>query len=198
MSNRRTWIWITVAVVILGILFAIRYANMGGVNRSATQAPIRAPLAPGQPAPEFTAATNQGYFDLAKTNKPVLLEVFATWCPHCQRETAVLDRLYRQYKNRVDFVGVSGSDKAMDGQSPASEQDVLNFAATLHAQYPLAYDGSLDIARKYLQGGFPTLVVIDRNKKVSYISSGETSYTELNAAIEKASTTLGHGSTGSP
>jgi thiol-disulfide isomerase/thioredoxin len=184
--NRRLWIWITVAVIIVGILFAIRYANMGGVNRNVTQAPVIGGAQQGGRAPEFAAATDHGYFDLAKTAKPVFLEVFATWCPHCQRETAVIDRLYQQYKSRVDFVGVSGSDRGMDGQSAASEQDVLNFATQLHAQYPLAYDGSLDVAHKYLQGGFPTLVVIDRNKTITYLSSGETSYAELNSAIQKA------------
>jgi thiol-disulfide isomerase/thioredoxin len=184
MNVRRFLIWATVIIVIAGILFAIRYAN-SGVNRNATQAPVIGLAQLGQKAPQFSAATDRGYFDLAKTTKPVFLEVFATWCPHCQRETAVIDRLYRQYKDRVAFVGVSGSTTAMDGSSPSSEQDVLNFAKAQHAEYPLAYDGSLDIAHKYLQGGFPTLVVIARDKTITYISSGETSYAELDGAIQK-------------
>jgi thiol-disulfide isomerase/thioredoxin len=184
MNVRRILVWLTVAVVILGVLFAIRYANRG-VNRNATQAPVIGVAQVGQTAPHFTAATNQGYFDLAKTGKPVFLEVFATWCPHCQRETAIVDQLYRRYKGRVDFVGVSGSTTGMDGTSPSSEQDVLNFAARFHAQYPLAYDGSLEVAHKYLQGGFPTLVIIGRDKRITYLSSGETSYAELESAIQK-------------
>lgn len=185
MNDRRVWIGITVAVIVIGILVAIRYANTG-VQRSSTQAPIIGTAHLEQKAPEFTAATDQGYFDLAKTQKPVFLEIFATWCPHCQRETAIVDRLYQRYKGRVDFVGVSGSTTGMDGSSPASEQDVLNFATMFHAQYPLAYDGSLVVAHEYLQGGFPTLVVMNRNKTITYLSSGETSYKELNSAIQKA------------
>lgn len=183
MNDRRLWIGITVAVIVIGILVAIRYANTG-VQRSSTQAPIIGTAHLRQKAPEFTAATNQGYFDLAKTQKPVFLEIFATWCPHCQRETAIIDRLYRQYNGRVDFVGVSGSTTGMDGTSPSSEQDVLTYAKMFHAQYPLAYDGSLAVAHEYLQGGFPTLVVINRDKLITYLSSGETPYSELNAAIK--------------
>ncbi len=186
MNNRRIWIWATVLVVIVGIVVAVRYAYTGGVKSSATQSPVIATAQRGEKAPPFTAATDKGYFDLSKTNKPVFLEVFATWCPHCQRETAVIDQLYSKYKGQVDFVGVSGSNTGMDGQSPASEQDVLNFASQMHAQYPLAYDGSLDVAHRYLQGGFPTLVVIDKNKTISYITSGETSYAELDRAIHSA------------
>jgi cytochrome c biogenesis protein CcmG, thiol:disulfide interchange protein DsbE len=185
MKNRRVWIWVTIAVVIIGIAIAVRYANTGGVNKNVTQAPQVGVAQQGQKAPEFQTATNQGYFDLAKADRPVFLEVFATWCPHCQRETAVIDKLYNKYKNRVDFVAVSGHQTGMDGQTPSSELDVLNFAKKFHAQYPVAYDGSLDVAKKYLQGGFPTLVVINRDKTVSYITSGETPYSELNSAIQR-------------
>lgn len=186
--NRRILIWVTVVIIAVAAVLAWRYAGNGGVKQAASQSPVVGAAVKGQTAPQFSAATDQGYFDLAKSRKPVLLEVFATWCPHCQRESAVIDRLYQQYRGRVDFVGVSGDDRAMDGQSASSEQDVLNFAAATHAQYPLAYDASLQVAHEYLQGGFPTLVVIAKNKKVAYITSGETPYSELNAALSRVLT----------
>ncbi|HEV3154644.1 MAG TPA: TlpA disulfide reductase family protein [Candidatus Baltobacteraceae bacterium] len=186
MKNPRIWVWITIAVVIIGVALAIRFANSGGVSKQATRAPIQAPLKVGDTAPEFTAVTNQGYFDLAKTAKPVFLEVFATWCPHCQRETAIIDQLYQKYSTQVAFVAVTGSNTSMDGQGQSSEVDVLNFAQALHAKYPLAYDGSLAVANKYLQGGFPTLVIIGRDKKISFITSGETPFSELDSAIKAA------------
>ena len=186
MKNSRILLWISIIVIIAGVLIAIRYANTGGVQKSATQAPVLGTAKLGEKAPEFSAATNQGYFDLAKATVPVFLEVFATWCPHCQRETSVIDQLYKKYKGRVDFVAVTGSSVGMDHQSPASEQDTLTYAQQFHAQYPVAFDGSLDVAKEYLQGGYPTLVVIDRNKKVTYLSSGETSLAELDGAIKAA------------
>ena len=186
MKNPRITIWISAVVVIVGILIAIRYANTGGVQKSATQAPVLGTAKVGQTAPDFSAATDQGYFQLAKASSPVFLEVFATWCPHCQRETKIIDQLYEKYKGRVDFVAVTGSTVGMDHQSPSSEQDTLNFAQQFHAQYPVAFDGSLNVAKEYLQGGYPTLVVIDRKKKVSYLTSGETSFAELDNAIKSA------------
>lgn len=186
MKNSRMLLWITVAVVIVGVLIAIRYANSGGVQKSATQAPALSTAKLGEPAPEFAAATTQGYFDLAKAGKPVFLEVFATWCPHCQRETAIIDQLYQKYKDRMDFIAVTGSSVGMDHQSPSSEQDTLNFAQQFHAQYPVAFDGALSVAKQYLQGGYPTLVVIDSDKKITYLSSGETSFAELDNAFKSA------------
>ena len=186
MKNPRVWLWITMAVILAGVVAASLYARHGGVSNPASQAPVQASVRKGQKAPNFTAATDDGYFDLSKTDRPVFLEVFATWCPHCQRETSIIDNLYQRYKNQVAFVGVTGSNTSMDGQGQTSEQDVLNFVQTFHVQYPVAYDGSLDVEQKYLQGGFPTLVVINRDKTVSYVTSGETSYDELNAAIQKS------------
>jgi thiol-disulfide isomerase/thioredoxin len=174
------------AVAAIAIAAILWYAF--GASRqlkNASQAPIVGKAQVGQPAPEFAVATTSGPFDLKDADKPVFLEVFATWCPHCQRETAVIDRLFEKYKSRVHFVAVSGSDTGMDGTSAGSQVDVLNFAQRFNVRYPIAYDSSLGVAGSYLQGGFPTLVVIGKDKNVAYVNSGEISYGELASAIEK-------------
>src|SRR5579863_2562654 len=158
---------IVAAIIIAG--GAIAYYVFGPEHRrvqNASTSPVIGKAQVGQPAPDFVVATTSGLFDLSKTNKPVFLEVFATWCPHCQRETAVIDRLFRRYHASVDFVGVSGSDTAIDGTSASSELDVLKWRQRFNVQYPVAYDPLLNVANLYLQGGFPTLAVIGRDKRV--------------------------------
>ena len=186
MTQRRLAV-ITIALVALIVLGAIAWFVLHPSRQlqGASQAPIVGKAQVGQTAPEFEVSTTAGLFDLAKATKPVFLEVFATWCPHCQREASVVDRLYRAYRSRVDFVGVSGSDTAMDGTSESSQLDVLNFVQRFHVQYPVAYDPVLQVANLYLQGGFPTFAIIDANKKVAYLNSGELPYGELRAALEK-------------
>jgi thiol-disulfide isomerase/thioredoxin len=186
MSQRQVGI-LSIVVVALIAIVAVGWYFLNPSHRlsSASQAPTVGKAQAGQPAPEFAVATTNGLFDLKTAKNPVFLEVFATWCPHCQRETAVIDRLYRAYKTRVDFVGVSGSDTAIDGTSPASQLDVLNWVRRFNVQYPVAYDASLGVANSYLQGGFPTIAIIDRNKTVAYLNSGEISYNELLAALKK-------------
>jgi hypothetical protein len=97
----------------------------------------------------------------------------------------VVDSLFRKYRGTVDFVGVSGSDTAMDGTSASSEADVLQWVQRFHVSYPVAYDPLLNVANLYLQGGFPTFAVIGKDKKVTYLDSGEISYHDLDAAIAK-------------
>lgn len=186
--NRRSLALASVVVLAIVIAGAVVYYFFGPGHRhvqTASQSPIVGKAQVGRPAPEFEVATTAGLFDLNATDKPVFLEVFATWCPHCQHEVAVVDRLYKNFGDRVAFVGVSGSDTAMDGTSASSELDVLEWIKRFHVSYPIAYDPLLNVANLYLQGGFPTIAIVDRHKKVTYLNSGEVGYDELRGEIEK-------------
>jgi thiol-disulfide isomerase/thioredoxin len=187
--NRRTAQIATIGIIAaIAVIAALAYHFGPGRNRivAASQTPTIGKAQLGQRAPEFTVATNAGYFDLNATRKPVFLEVFATWCPHCQRETKVIDRLYSAYHSRVSFVAVSGSNTAIDGSSDSSELDVLDWVKQFDVRYPVAYDPLLNVANLYMQGGFPTLVVIGSNKKIAYLDDGEIAYADLDAALRKA------------
>lgn len=185
----RQAILVATGVIILAIVVAaVLVYNAGpshGAVQNASHSPIVGKATLNKTAPQFEVATTAGLFDLSKANKPVFLEVFATWCPHCQRMTSVVDRLYGKYGSRVDFVGVSGSNTAMDGTSTSSQLDVLNWVRRFNVRYPVAYDPILNVANLYLQGGFPTFAIIDRGKKVRYLNTGELSFNELEAALRK-------------
>jgi cytochrome c biogenesis protein CcmG, thiol:disulfide interchange protein DsbE len=177
--------WLGIAVVSIGAIVSIAVANRS-VPSIAESAPPYNQLSVGDSAPVFSAATTQGTFSLDATHRPVFLEIFATWCPHCQRETAVLNKLYEKYEKRVDFVAVTGSPYAHDRTSPESMPDVLGFVQYFRVQYPVAFDGSLAIANKYLQGGYPTIAVIGPDKRIAYIGSGEIAAADLDSAIRHA------------
>ncbi|MHB8141804.1 MAG: TlpA family protein disulfide reductase [Vulcanimicrobiaceae bacterium] len=181
--NRKLLLGITAVLVAAAVIFAL--AMQRRVPKSFTAAPIIGKAALGQPAPNFRALTTHGLFVLDKAKKPVLLEVFATWCPHCQHETIALNKLYKRFGKRIDFVAVSGSTMAMDGQSPENQVDVLAFANRFHVRYPIAYDPTLKVANSYLQGGFPTIVAINRAKKIVYLQSGAVPASQLVPILQK-------------
>jgi cytochrome c biogenesis protein CcmG, thiol:disulfide interchange protein DsbE len=173
------------AVLVIGGILYVRLHPSGQLS-NASSAPVNASAQIGQKAPEFSIPSTQGPFDLTTVDKPVFLEIFATWCPHCQRETAVLNKLYAAYGSRVAFIAIPGSDTAMDGASPESQFDVLNFQMRFNAKYPIgAYDPNLTVAKLYLKGGYPTIAIIDRNKTIAYLNSGEVPYGELAAALNR-------------
>ncbi|HTZ54301.1 MAG TPA: TlpA disulfide reductase family protein [Candidatus Acidoferrum sp.] len=164
--------WITLGILFAGVMIAIIVANRI-VPKSSFELPAFNPLAAGDSAPPFSVTTSGGPFSLASAHRPVFLEVFATWCPHCQHETAVLNTLYDRYKNRVDFVAVSGSTYAHDHASPESLGDIELFVQYFSVRYPVAFDPTLAVANHYLQGGYPTIAIIGTNDRIAYIGTGE-------------------------
>ncbi len=190
MQDRRTLMYALLSIAILGIIVAIvvvRTLHPPQNLQSASYAPAMSTLQAGSTAPEFHIPSTAGLFDLGKQRRPVLLEIFASWCPHCQHETAVLNRLYAAFGSRIAFITVPGSTTGMDGSTPESEADLLNFIERFHVAYPVAvFDPQLAVANEYIQGGFPTIVIIGTNKKILYVNAGEIPYQTLASQLEKA------------
>ncbi|HEX8806353.1 MAG TPA: TlpA disulfide reductase family protein [Candidatus Aquilonibacter sp.] len=185
--TQRTLALISAIVLIVLAAGGILYVKLHPAQlQNASTAPLNAPLAVGVKAPLFTLPTTAGPFDLATVTKPVLIEIFATWCPHCQRETAVMNELFAAYGKRVAFISIPGSPFGMDGTSPASQADVLNFMIKFTVKYPVAaFDPNLTVARQYLKGGYPTIAIVDRNKHIAFIDSGEIPYRGLAPELDK-------------
>jgi thiol-disulfide isomerase/thioredoxin len=183
-DRRKLILWVTVAIIVIAVVVGVGLASRQVVPKAASDAPIQASIKVGDKAPEFSIGTNAGSFDLAQVSTPVFLEVFATWCPHCQRETQVLNALATRYAGKVAFVAVTGSPYAMDGTSPESQADVNQFGQTFQVHYPVAFDPDLKVAQQYLQGGYPTMVLIDGTKTIRMIKDGEQPQADLAKAID--------------
>jgi len=183
--RRQTVVYASLGLVAIVAIVAVGLASR--VPKTASEAPTYAQIKVGQKAPEFAVSTTGGPFDLANAGaKPTLLEVFATWCPHCQNETAILDRVYDTFKGKVNVVAVSGSPYGSDQSSPESQADVVKFIERFNVRYPTAYDPDLDVAKKYLQGGFPTAVLIARDGTILAIRDGEIPLGDLGEALAAA------------
>jgi len=180
-DRKKFYLYAAIGLVVIIAIVGVGLASR--VPKAATDVTTPAVLTVGQSAPEFSVSSTNGPFDLATQRGPVVLEVFATWCPHCQAEVPTLNALYEKYKGKIGFVAVSGSARAGDGSAPESQADVISFAQQLHVTYPIAYDPDLAVAKKYLGGGFPTLVVIDKNHKIAKVLEGEVSQADLDKAI---------------
>lgn len=180
-DRRKLILYVTIAIVVIAAVIGVALGSR--VPKAASDVAMNAKLKVGDTAPQFAVSTNAGPFDLAGVSAPVLLEVFATWCPHCQRETVVLNQLAAQYAGKVAIVAVSGSPYGFDGSTPESQADVMTFGQRFNVRYPIAFDGELKVGQQYLQGGFPTLVLIDKNKKIAWIKDGEIPEADIVKAV---------------
>jgi thiol-disulfide isomerase/thioredoxin len=175
--NRRLLMVVTLAVVIVGAIVAVGFASR--VPTAVTKAPHVANLKVGDTAPPFQVSSTAGFIDSTQVKKPILLEMFATWCPHCRRAVPTMNDLYRTYGSRVQFIAISASSVGQDEQTAETQVDVVNFAQTLNVQYPVAFDPDLTVADKYLMQGYPTIVLIDADQKIASATSGEQTEDQL-------------------
>lgn len=102
--------------------------------------------------------------------KPVLMEVFASWCGACRRSApALVESFERHHKQGVQFVGVS-----LD----SSQED----AARVKSDWSIPYDIALDdgrVAKNYGIEVLPTFVLIGKDGTVRRVSTGSVSSSEI-------------------
>ena len=88
--------------IIIGVALFALSACVSGADEQRTADG----LGVGDPLPAFSVTLNDGRVvaDTTLAGTPTLIAFFHTECPDCQRELPVLQQLYEQYGQRVDFV----------------------------------------------------------------------------------------------
>lgn len=180
-------------VAIIAYAVVQRNSQVSGAAVSADAMPSLPPPAKvGSLAPEFSVAAKGGSIaSSALAGKPYLLEIFATWCPHCQRMTTVLRDIRKKFPpDRLAIVSVTGSPIGMastaDHIVPEDQADVDAFDALYKVTWPSAYDKDLTVAKAWGFEGFPGIYVVDKRGVIVYEHSGEIDEKALMAAIKKA------------
>jgi thiol-disulfide isomerase/thioredoxin len=151
--------WIIWAAIAGAVIVMIRRRSSGPAEGTAAP-PIDLPL----------VGTNDR-FELAKERgKPVVMEVFASWCGSCRRAAPVLAEAYRAHSRAdVKFLAVSVDDS-------------LAAAARAKTHWGIPYDVALDdgsVSRGYKVSLLPTVVVIGRDGVVRHTTTGVPSSDEL-------------------
>jgi thiol-disulfide isomerase/thioredoxin len=111
--------------------------------------------------------------------KPLIIDIFGTWCPNCHDEAPVLEKLYRKYHSQgLQIVGLAYeyvADAARD------QQQIAIYRAKYGLTFPLLLSGTTDegqIAKTLPQlvnfGAFPTSIYVDRTGHVRAILAGFT------------------------
>jgi peroxiredoxin len=138
-------------------------------------------LAVGSKAPAFSLTTPEGQTVSLATyrGKTVLLEFFATWCPHCNAESPNLASIYKTLpKSKYAFVSINA-----DGETAPS-------VYAFHSYYGLPWPALLDpavghagsftkpggegpVSSAYRVEAYPTFYVVDPKGRIAWRSDGE-------------------------
>ncbi len=108
----------------------------------------------------------------------VVVDFWATWCMPCRLQAQILEPIYKDYKGRgVQFLA------ANVGEEP---DEVKKFLKEKPFPYPVLLDAKQEAATKLGVFALPTLLVVDKKGKVSYIQSGIADGDTLRQLIKKA------------
>ncbi len=175
------------------IVYAVLHHNTAVPGSAvATSSPLPPQLTAGAKAPSFELRSGIGSFSSSElSGKPYLLEIFATWCPHCQRMTKVLRTIRaRVPESRLAMLSVTGSPFAAnstpDNLVSENQDDVNKFDTTYGVTWPTIFDPDMTVAKKFGLNGFPTIFIVDKKGTIVYADSGEVSQDTLMRAIHKA------------
>lgn len=189
MVRRRRLGWVLGGLAVAGVVAIGIVAFLGASDDQGSPAaradvvvagPARSePLARGDVVPDFSAPGLAGGTVSweAFANRPAVIAVWAPWCPHCQVELPILDRVMRDHPG-VGFVTVVTAVGARPGPSPEG------FMRDHGLSFPVAVDDDRGtIAEGLGVPEFPLLYFVSSDGTVALVASGEVDEASLRDAI---------------
>jgi len=108
----------------------------------------------------------------------VVVDFWATWCMPCRLQAQILEPVYRDYKGRgVQFLAANVGEES---------DTVKQFLKEKPFPYPVLLDPKQSVATDLGVLALPTLMVIDKQGKISYFQSGIADGDTLRQLIKKA------------
>lgn len=108
--------------------------------------------------------------------QPVVLNFWASWCPACVSEMPSFAEVHRQYRDRVEFVGINMQEMSLDAATALVERTGV--------EYTLAHDPDGAIFNAFGGVAMPTTVFLASDGSVARVHSGTIFSDDLIAIIE--------------
>jgi peroxiredoxin len=127
------------------------------------------PLQVGDAAPAYSAVTMRGDTIQLRSfrGRPVLLNVWATWCIPCRQEMPAIEQLHAVFADSgLEVIGVSVDDAG-------SKADVQRFIDTYGLHFTIARDPEKRVSQTFRTLGVPETFLIDRRGRIAERWIGE-------------------------
>lgn len=165
-DNRR---WTTAMIVVL--ILSVGWTFLSRVPQAATTGgapPANASPREGFSAPDFTLdLLGGGQVQLSELRgQPVMINLWASWCPPCRAEMPAIERVYRAYKERgLVVLGVNTTFQD-------NEADAATFVQEFGLTFLIPLDRNGSVSKRYQLRGLPSTFFVDRNGVIRSVVVG--------------------------
>lgn len=136
-------------------------------------------LAVGDLAPDFELVDVEGNTHRLSDyrGQGVFLNFWGTWCPPCKAEMPYMDNQYKEFKDKgVQILTVNLGE---------SQFKIENFRDQLNLTFPMLMDKNKNVTRgTYMIGPLPTTLLIDKDGKITSITSKGLTEQEIKTMME--------------
>jgi len=116
-------------------------------------------------------------FDAYRGSLPMVVNVWASWCPPCVREAPLLEAAWLRLSDRVQFVGVNYRDQ---------RADALAFLEEYGLTFPSGEDAAGSTTDELRIFGLPTTFFVDASGRIVGQKIGELDEATLDRLTERA------------
>lgn len=180
---------IIIAIIVIVAVISNNNSNGSGLTVASDLNPKTTMLPVGSTMSDFQLSTDSGQsYKLSNyRGKPVLVEFFAIWCPHCQAMAPIIDQLNAAYKTKglqvlAVLANPYGKNFDLSGQTDltlATKSDVSWYTVNFKPTYPLLIDPTFKVVNEDGANSYPTIYVLDKTGKVRSATQGEVPYSQL-------------------
>lgn len=179
---------VTLAAAVLAV------AALGGCVGEGGEGRFSGPPQVGDPIPDFAApslATGDTVSLASLRGRPVVVNLWATWCAPCRHETPYLQSVYERYRDRgLQMVGVT-----VDGRSATDA--ALGFLEEMGVTYIQLHDPAMRSLDVFQVIGLPATYVAAADGRLLFagnrpVGEGDQAFeSAVEAAVESASSAEG-------
>ena len=172
---------VLVAIVILGVIGynALKSSSLPKSNMDVVESQSDAPTLADLNCVIYDEAENALELSGIANGKPLIINFWTTWCPHCVEEMTGFQEAFDAYGDRISFAMVDcvdGNRETIDAGSTYIKENGFTF--------PVYYDVDQSAVVNFGVAGIPSTVVFDSNGSLVLARAGELERDQLFALVE--------------
>lgn len=127
----------------------------------------------------FSDINDNKIFLSSKFDKPIFINFFASWCGPCKSEMPMLNEIYNEYKNDINFVFIN----LTTGRE--TKETALKYINDNNFDFEIYFDYDSSAAITYQAFSIPTTWLIDKDNNLFANASGILEEDPLREALNK-------------